>query len=554
MDIARRDSVVAALLLAAAGLPIQAVAQAPTQPAAQAATQTAPQASTQTAAQAPTGAIAIGYGSNVTSIDPHFHNAVLNRNFSAHIFDRLVHQDEQNRLVPGLAERWRAIDDTTWEFTLRRGVRFHDGTPFDAEDVLASLRRAPAVPNSPSSFGLYTRPILEATAPDPFTLRIRTRGPYPLLPIDLSNISIIARSFETATTADFNAGRAAIGTGAFRFTAWLPGEALRLGAHAEHWAGAPPWSQASLRIMVNDPARVAALLAGEIQVADRIPSADVARLARDPALTLLNGRTTRLIYMHMDQHRAVTPHAATRSGQPLERNPLLDPRVRLAISKAIDRPAITTRLLEGLGEPAGGLIPDGFYGATPERRPEALDVAGARRLLAEAGYPDGFVLTLHAPNDAFPSDERVAQAVAQMLARIGITTRVEVLPWSVFVQRGSNLEFSAFIAAAGAPTGEASVQLRSLIATFNRERGLGVLNRGRYSNPAFDTLLDRAMQTIPDAGREALLRQATNMALDDQAVIPIYYQLNVTGLRRGHTMVVRADEQTLAADVRRSGP
>jgi peptide/nickel transport system substrate-binding protein len=507
-----------------------------------------------TAMQAGAQGISIGYGSNVTSMDPHFHNAVLNRNFSAHIFDRLVHQDEQNRLVPGLAESWRAIDDTTWEFTLRRGVRFHDGSPFDAEDVLATLRRAPAVPNSPSSFGLYTRSIAEASAPDPFTLRIRTRGAYPLLPVDLSNISIISRQFETATTADFNAGRAAIGTGAFRFAAWSPGEALRLTGNAEHWAGAPPWQQASLRIMVSDSSRVAALLAGEIQVADRIPSADVARLGRDANISLLQGRTTRLIYMHMDQHRAVTPHAASRAGQPLERNPFLDVRVRRAVSAAIDRSAITTRLLEGLGEPAAGLIPNEFYGAATELRPAAADPDAARRLLREAGYPDGFALTLHAPSDAFPSDDRVAQAVAQMLTRVGIQTRVEVMPWTMFVQRGSALEFSAFIAAAGAPTGEASVQLRSLIATFNAQRGLGVLNRGRYSSAAFDTLLDRAMQTIDDAAREALLREATVMALADQAVVPLYYQINVAGLRRGYAMAMRADEQTLAAAIRRASP
>jgi len=498
--------------------------------------------------------ISIGYGSNVTSMDPHFHNAVLNRNFSAHIFDRLVHQDEQNRLTPGLAESWRAIDDTMWEFTLRRGVRFHDGSAFDAEDVLATLRRAPAVPNSPSSFGLYTRAIAEVSAPDPFTLRIRTNSAYPLLPVDLSNISIISRQFEAATTAEFNASRAAIGTGAFRFAAWLPGESLRLAANPDHWAGAPPWQQASLRIIISDASRVAAMLSGDIQVADRIPSADVARLSRDSNLTLLQGRTTRLIYMHMDQHRAVTPHAASRGGQPLERNPFLDVRVRRAVSAAIDRTAITTRLLEGLGEPAAGLIPNEFYGATPELRPGPADPETARRLLREAGYPEGFALTLHAPSDAFPSDDRVAQALAQMLTRVGIQTRVEVMPWSVFVQRGSALEFSAFIAAAGAPTGEASVQLRSLIATFNTARGLGVLNRGRYSNAGFDALLDRAMQTIDDTAREALLREATVMALADQAVVPLYYQINVTGMRRGYTMVMRADEQTLASTIRRASP
>ncbi len=203
--------------------------------------------------------LVVGVGGNITSIDPHYHNLAPNNGVATHIFDRLVHQDEQQRLIPGLATEWRPIDDTTWEFKLRADVKFHDGAPFDAEDVLATLKRVPWVPNSPSSFAISTRSIVETTVVDPLTIRFRTAKPYPLLPNDLSIVNIVSRKAVEAPTGDFNQGRAAIGTGPFRFVEFAPGDRLVLQRNDAYWGGKAHWSKVTIRVITNASARTAAV-------------------------------------------------------------------------------------------------------------------------------------------------------------------------------------------------------------------------------------------------------------------------------------------------------
>ncbi|MBL8697199.1 MAG: ABC transporter substrate-binding protein [Alphaproteobacteria bacterium] len=490
--------------------------------------------------------LAIGLGRAVTSIDPHFHNTGPNNSVAAHIYDRLIHHDARQRPVPGLAVSWSALDELTWEFRLRPGVRFHDGSAFGADDVVATFARAPNVPNSPSSFALYTRAIAAVEKVDDLTVRLRTREPHPLLPNDVSAINIVARGAARATTAEFDSGAAAIGTGPYRVAAWRKDEQLVLERNAQWWGGATPWARVAQRIIVNDAARVAALLAGDVQAIEVVPTADVRKLEGDPRVALAREVSNRLLFLNLDQARDVTPFVADRDGRPLARNPFKDVRVRRAISKAINRAAIADRLQEGLAIPAGGVIPDGFYGSDPTLAPEPFDLDGARRLLAEAGHPDGFSLTLHGPNDRYPNDEKVTPGIAQMLARLGLATKVELLPWSVYAARASRQEFSATFFGWGAATGEASSPLRSLMATVDAARGLGASNRGRYSNPAFDAALTAALRTIDDGRRELLLREATRIGIADVGIVPLYYQVNVWALRRGLDYEGRADDQTHA--------
>ena len=215
--------------------------------------------------------IALGLGTAVTSIDPHFHNLASNIKIAMHIFEPLVDQDALQRPVPGLASAWQAIDDTTWEFKLRNGVRFHDGQEFLPEDVVATLSRVPWVPNSPNSFATYTRAIIETIIVDAHTVRFRTAAPYPLLPIDLSSVEIISRRHERAPTAEFNSGQATIGTGPFRFVAYLPGDRVTLQRNDAYWGVKPHWQNATLRLITNHPSRVAALLADDVQAIDDVP-------------------------------------------------------------------------------------------------------------------------------------------------------------------------------------------------------------------------------------------------------------------------------------------
>ena len=499
--------------------------------------------------------LVIGVQSGATSIDPHFHALAPNAAVRDHLFDRLVHQDEKQRLVPGLATAWRSIDDLTWEFTLRRGVKFHDGSEFGPEDVIASFKRVPWVPNSPSSYAAFVRPVVDIAVVDGHVLRMRTSAPAPLLPTMLSAVAIVNRKAVEAPTADFNSGKSAIGTGPFRFAEFVPNDRVVLARNDAYWGPKPHWQKATLRIIVNDAARTAAMLAGDVGMIEAVPTTDLARLKASPQVAVQQVTSNRLIYLAMDQARDQTPHATDKSGQALAANPLKDLRVRRALSKAINRQAIVERLFEGSAIPAGGFLPDGFFGVSPRLRPDALDIEGARRLLAEAGYPNGFALTIHGPNDRYPNDDKVLQAIGPMLNRVGIETKVQTLPWATFATQASapNYAYSVALLGWGSGTGEVSSPLRALVGTPNREKGTGAANRGRYSNARVDEISERAMGTVDDAAREKLLQEASEIALGDLGIIPLYYQINTWATRKGLTYVARSDEYTLAQFVTPGG-
>jgi peptide/nickel transport system substrate-binding protein len=233
----------------------------------------------------------------------------------------------------------------------------------------------------------------------------------------------------------------------------------------------------------------------------------------------------------------------------------MDRRVREAISKAINRPAIVERVMEGVAIPAGQLLPEGFFGVSPKLKPETYDPEAAKKLLAEAGYPDGFGLTLHGPNDRYINDAKICQAIGQMLARIGIKAEVETMSKSVFFSKASrggpdkSPAFSFILVGWGSGTGEASSPLKSLLHTYDKARGFGASNRGRYSNAEVDRLIEQALATVDDAKREKLLQQATEVAIEDLGIIPLHYQVNVWATRKGLAYTPRTDEYTLAMSV-----
>ena len=490
--------------------------------------------------------LTIGIGADVTAIDPHYHNVTPNNNVAAHIFDYLVLRDERQKPIPGLAESWRTVDPLTWEFKLRKGVKFHDGSEFTAADVVASIDRVPLVPNSPSPFTAYTKQIKEMIVVDPYTIRFRTAAPYPLMPTDMTQVAIISAKAAKASTEDFNNGKAAIGTGPYKLVRYVKGDRIELARFDGYWGGKTPWEKVTLRLLPNDASRVAALLAGDVQAIEYVPTSDVARIRADKRLNVYKIIADRLIYLHMDSDRDVSPYVTDREGKPLPKNPLKDPRVRKAISKAINRNAIVDKVMEGEAVAAGQLLADGMFGTTRNLKVEPYDVAGAKKLLAEAGYPDGFGLTIHSPNNRYVNDAKVAQAVAQMLTRIGIATKVEAMPSATYFPQATDLKFSFMLLGWSSGTGEASSPLKALLATYSRDKGFGTANRGRYSNPRVDALLEQALATVDDPKREALLQRATEIAIGDTGIIPLHFQVNLWATRNGITYVPRTDENTLA--------
>jgi peptide/nickel transport system substrate-binding protein len=497
--------------------------------------------------------LTIGLGTDVTSIDPHFHNLTPNNNVAQHLYGYLVGRNEKSQAEPGLATEWKTIDPLTWEFKLRRGVKFHDGSDFTAADVVASIERVPKVPKSPSPFTAFTRQIQKIDVIDPYTIRFRTATPYPLMPSDLQQVAIINKAHVGASTEDFNSGKAAIGTGPYKLVRYAKSDRLELARNDNWWGGKTPWEKVTLRILPQDAPRVAALLSGDVQVIENVPTADVAKLKTNKQLTIYRIVADRLIYLHLDSDRDASPFVTDKAGQPLQKNPLKDPRVRKAMSKLINRPAIVGKVMEGEAIMAGQLVPEFLFGSTKTLQVEKFDPEGAKKLLAEAGWPDGFGLTIHTPNNRYVNDEQVAQAVAQMLSRGGIPTKVVAMPSATYFTQATDLKFSLMLLGWGTGTGEASSSLKALLMTFNRERGFGTANRGRYSNTKVDALTEDALQTVDDVKREAYLQRATEIAINDTGVIPLHFQVNLWAARDGIVYQPRLDEQTLAHKMKPRG-
>ncbi len=504
--------------------------------------------------QAAAAELKIAVAADVTSIDPHFFNLFPNNNIAEHIFDKLVQMDPDSKMIPGLATSWKPIDDKTWEFKLRKGVKFTDGSELTAEDVVFSIDRVPTVPNSPGPFSAYTKAIVAKEIVDPYTIRFKTAAPHPLVPNDLSTIYIVSKKVATgAATEDFNSGKAAIGSGRYKLVKYTSGDRIDLVRNDGYWGEKSPWDKVTFKIIKNESARVAALLSGDVDAIEQPPTADLARIKGDPKFTVTSKISHRVIYFNFDHLARTSPFVTDKAGKPLDKNPLLDPRVRRAISKAINRPAIAERVMEGQAIPSGQLVSEKLFGHVPGLKADAYDPEGAKKLLAEAGYPDGFAITIHGPSGRYVNDEKIVQAVAQMLTRVGIVSKVETAPMAPYSARASKQEFSFHMVGWGASTGEASSPLRSLIATFNRDKGLGAVNWGRYSNVKVDYLIEQALQQVNDENRSVMLQNATKLAMEDLGIMPIHFQFTIWATTKNVAYTPRTDEYTLAFQFRPAG-
>ena len=466
-----------------------------------------------------------------------------------------VARDAQARPQPALAVAWRAVSDTVWEFSLRPGVKWHDGRDFTADGVAFFVARVPNVPNSPGSFAPMVRAIARVEVVDPLTVRLHTQAAHPLLPNELGSIFIVSRhAGEGAATDDYNSGKAMVGTGPYRLTRYTSGDRVEMARFAEHWAGTPAWEQVTFRFVPNDAARVAAVLAGDVDMIDQVPGTDLAKLRGDRRVALSQIPGFRLLYMQVDHSRdGEVPSVTDNAGKPIPRNPFRDVRVRRALSIAINREAIVERVRDGAAAPAGQFLPAGVFSYNPEIPVPAFDPEGARKLLAETGFPQGFRIVAHSPNDRYPNDAKVAQAVAQMWTRIGIQTQVEAMPWASFSGRNARQEFGMRLMGGASVTGEASYPLTTTIGTFAAGGRRGATNAGRYSNPALDAMVEDAVRTVDDTAREEKLRAALKVAMDDVAIIPLLHVMNVWALKPGLQHTPRMDERSSAIDVRPGG-
>ena len=498
--------------------------------------------------------LTIGVRGGPDSIDPHFTATGTHAESLKHVFDTLVWSGDGLELEPRLAESWKAINDTTWEFKLRRGVKFHDGSDFTAADVKFSIERIPVV-SGPNPTTIYVRRVKETKIIDPLTVHIVTDGAAPNLPNDFIRLFIVSSKAaagltkETANEA-FNSGKAATGTGPYKYVSWQPKGDLVLVRNDNFWGTKEPWARHVRKEIANDAARVAQLKAGQLDLISRVPATDIDALKRDAKLNVQTIDTVYVFNVELDM-RDKALNVFAKDGSPLDKNPLQDLRVREAIDLAIDRKALAEVAMEGLGKPASQMVTPSIFGFNKALGERKYDPAAARKLLADAGYPNGFRLQFSFTQDRLPGDRQVGTSIAQMLAAVGIDAQANAQPAAVFFPARTRGDYSMSMSGWGTLTGEANYTLSSLAHSNDKDRKMGAFNVLGYKNPVMDKLLQDAAVEMDTAKRRKLLEDANALLEKDKQRLPIVAVGSAWAMQKGKvTIKARVDEDTLAMNIK----
>jgi peptide/nickel transport system substrate-binding protein len=476
---------------------------------------------------------------DILTLDPHGTNEALTNSFRQNIYGGLVRWSRELRPEPDLAESWTNVDPVTWRFHLRRGVTFHDGTPFTADDVVFSLRRQKSK-NAGNPDPVAT--IKEVRKIDDYTIEYTTYGPDPILLSNLPFHFIVSRKWcEQHDTAEPVAGldqetyatRHENGTGPFQIVERLPDTRTVLVPFPRWWDLENKQyniTRAEFRPIANAATRLAALISGQVDLAYPIAPQDVPRVEGQPGLRVLKLPEMRVIFLGMDQWR---DESLDMPGS--KKNPFKDLRVRRAVYQAIDEEAIRTKVMRGMAAPTGELVPqgaDGYDAALRERLP--YDPSTSRKLLAEAGYPDGFPVTLDCPNDRYINDEAICQSLVPMLARVGIKVTLNAQTkskWLDKILKKSNNNTSFFLLGWSPTSLEASMVFLPVI--LMKGEGAGTFNAGRYNNPKVEELMAQARVEMNPDKRRKLISDAIRAHKEDVGHIPLHEQMVVWGVREG---------------------
>ncbi|MBM3599619.1 MAG: ABC transporter substrate-binding protein [Alphaproteobacteria bacterium] len=491
----------------------------------------------------------VGVRGGPENIDPHFSALGTHASAMKHIFDTLVWSDENLLPKPHLAESWKVLSDLVWDFKLRKGVKFHDGSDFTAADVKFSIERIPQA-SGPTTTTIYVKRVKKIDIIDPHTIHITTDTPAATLPNDFIRLFIVSsKAAKDSKIEDFNSGKAAIGTGPYKYVSWTPKADLVLTRHDNYFLGKPHWAKVTFREVTNDAARVASLLSGQMDLVDYVPPVDVENLRKDARVKVFNGTSAYVFNMTPDV-REKTPFVKGIDGKEIA-NPFRDKRVREALSLAVDRKAIVSRVMDGLAAPANQLVPVGTFGYS-EKIPEApYDPDKAKKLLAEAGYPNGFQVALHCTNDRLPGDGKTCAALGQMLSRIGLKVDVNAITRTIYFPAQAKGEYSLWMNGWGTLTGESSYTVGSLLHTKDDAVKLGAFNRSSYSNPPLDKIIQEGSSTLDDPKRRALLEKAMEIGMAEYVMIPIV-NLHTIWAGKADKVVYapRVDEDTLAFHIK----
>jgi peptide/nickel transport system substrate-binding protein len=489
--------------------------------------------------QAQQDVFTIAFQGGATTLDPITKLETLTINWQQYIFDTVTRYDRSGRIKPGIAQAWRSEGQNKWVFILRRGIKFHDGSSLTSSDVAYSINRAL---NDPKSlFKNSVQAVKTVTAPNAQTVEIITERSDPLLPTHLGAIAVVSKKqLETNP----NWAEKPIGSGPYKFVSWLAQDNLVLEANKTHWDGAPTIGRIKLQSIPNASARVAALISNQVQLAEKIAPQDVARLSSTSGYAVSQLPGQRTIYLALDLRKTDSPGVGDGP------NPLANAKVREAIARAIDKDLIVKTIMGGYATPATQFVAPFVDGFDRGLRGLTYNPELAKKLLAEAGYPNGFSLRFDSSNDRYLNDALIAQAIGGMLDKIGIKTKVNAVSRTVLTQQFDKGDFSMYLAGWGS-----SDLVNTLVAQVmckNREQGYGTINRVGYCNPEIDKLVLRASSTFSAAERKKLVSQVMRQVLlNDKFWIPLHYENVIHGYSSQYIYKARGDEYIYAWEIDR---
>ena len=488
---------------------------------------------------------------DILTLDPHAQNHQTTHAFLQQVYEPLVRYDKNFQMEPALATKWTTISPTQWRFELRKGVKFHDGAPFTADDVVFSLTR---IMTPPSNMMSATQSIKEVKKVDDYTVDIILKGPNPILLRELTEARIMnkawAEKHNSVKTQDYAgkeesyASRHTNGTGPFNATGWQPDVKLTLKKNPSWWDKPTGNIDEVVYTPIKSAAtRTAALISNQVDFMVDPPPQDQARIKGSGELKLLEGTENRTIYLGLDVSRDELP-----GGGVAGKNPLKDVRVRKAMYIAIDSDGLHKRTMRGMSIPTGTMIAPMVHGWTKEleARADKYDPEAAKKLLADAGYPSGFNLKLECPNDRYVNDEAICQAVTAMWTRIGIKVSLQTAPMATFVTRVMNAEPNAYLFGWGVATFDALYTLDALLHSKGAAGG-GVYNGGRISDKDLDAKIDQIKTETDEAKRDQLIHAALQQAKDNYYTIPLHHQILPWAMRKNIDTVYRADARPMPA-------
>jgi peptide/nickel transport system substrate-binding protein len=474
---------------------------------------------------------------DMQTTDPHSQNEVMTNSLNNQVYESLTRRGKDMNMVPALATEWTQVTPLIWRFKLRPGVKFHDGTPFTADDVVFSMQRL-RDENAPQR--VYANAVGMPKAVDPLTVVFTLDKPNPIVPELLANLFIMSRKWceQHRVTRPLNfkqqeeshASQNANGTGPFMLVSRQPGVKTVFKRNPNWWNKFEGNLQEFVYLPIgNDATRTAALITGEIDFVLDPPPRDVARLRTLPDLKVVDGQENRLVYIGMDQARDKLLYGQSPDGK----NPLKDLRVRKALYHAIDIEAIKTKLMSGYSSPTGGLTssPRGAYGDPKLESRLPYDPAAARKLLAEAGYPDGFDITLDCPNNRYVNDERICIALASMWAQVKVRVKVNAMPRTLYFPKIEKFDTSLFLTGWGGGSTDAETMLTPVLRNRG-EQGVGVANYGGITNNEADALAAASTIEVDPKKREALVKSALQAYREQVNIIPLHRQVIPWAMRK----------------------